>query len=157
MKWVQTQDTVYQNTQQGVKCYIKRKCSFIQSYVLPSFIQHGQVSFQCILFQTCWHNFLSTVSLFCFSRPAEFSLALLGLDYCCQTLGSDSGCLKGKVIQVPRWTSSCKHLAHLGSLITERNRESLFSNEGNEPLLKQGSEVSLSRCPYPKSNGLTTS
>lgn len=124
---------------------MNRECSFIQSHVLPSFIQHLQVSFQCNPFQTCWHiffSFFSPVSLFSFVRPADSSLALLGFD---------SGCMKGNLTQILRKTSAFKHLPHLRPLHYLKPIESLYIlMERRTTSEAQGSEVNLLRCPHPK-------
>jgi len=97
---------------------------------LFSFIQH-QVSFQSILFQTCWH--ISSVSSAeypssSFSRPADSSLSLLGFDF---------DWMKGNLTQTLRRTNSYKHLAHVKPLHYLKAIGSHYFLIGeNEPLLK---------------------
>lgn len=102
-------------------------------FLLP-FIQH-HVSFQCTLFQTCWH--LSSVSSAeypssSFSRPADSSLSLLGFDF---------DWMKGNLTQTLRRTNSYKHLSHVKPLhYLKAIGSHYFLIRENEPLSRFWSE-----------------
>ena len=130
MKKVWTQNTVYQNSCQGVKHSIKRECSFIQWYF---YFPSSSIKFHSNLYFSKPAGTYSSVSSaeypsFSFSRPVDCSLSLLGFD---------SDWMKGNLTQTLRRTNSYKHLVHVKPLhyLKAIGSDHFLIGE-NEPLLK---------------------